>query len=178
MNALEIGGLAAEQLVLGTGIQESLLVHRQQLGGGPALGLFQMERATHNDCWENFFKFRTALADKVRQTLAAGQQPVADTMKGNDRYAAAMCRIRYRRVSDPLPAPNDLQTMANYWKQHYNTPLGAGTPEEFLPVVLELNPYVEIVSNTPLRLRLTQCNVFCRHAFGGYVADTGPLQRN
>jgi hypothetical protein len=132
LNTLEMGGLAAEQLVLGTGIQESLLVHRQQLGGGPALGLFQMERATHDDCWENFLKFRTALADTVRQTLAAGQQPVADTMKVNDRYAAAMCRIRYRRVSDPLPAPNDLQAMANYWKQHYNTPLGAGTPEEFL----------------------------------------------
>jgi hypothetical protein len=46
LNTLEMGGLAVEQLILGTGIQESLLVHRQQLGGGPALGVFQMERAT------------------------------------------------------------------------------------------------------------------------------------
>ena len=132
LQILEMGGPVAEQLVLGTAIQESLLVHRQQLGGGPALGLFQMEPATHDDCWENFLRFHPAIADKVRQTLAAGQQPIADTMRVNDRYAAAMCRIRYRRVSDPLPAPNDMQALADYWKQHYNTPLGAGTPHEFL----------------------------------------------
>jgi len=132
LNTLESGGLAAEQLVLGTGIQESLLVHRQQLGGGPALGLFQMEPATHDDCWENFLTFRQALAAKVRQTLDAGQQPVADTMQVNDRYAAAMCRIRYLRVAEALPAANNITAMANYWKQHYNTPLGAGVPEEFL----------------------------------------------
>lgn len=51
-------------------------------------------------------------------------------------------------------------------------------PNAVVPVVLELNPYVEIISSTPLRLRLTQCNIFFRHAFGGYVDDTGPLQRN
>lgn len=132
LNTLGRGGLAAEQLVLGTGIQESLLIHRQQIGGGPALGLFQMETATHNDCWENYLRYRDPLADKVKQTLDAGQQPVAETMKVNDRYAAAMCRIRYMRVSASLPAQNDITAMADYWKQHYNTPLGAGTPEEFL----------------------------------------------
>jgi hypothetical protein len=132
LKTLELDGLAAEQLVLGTGIQESLLVHRQQLGGGPARGLFQMEPATHDDCWENFLNFRHALAEKVRKTLDAGQQPMAGTMQVNDRYAAAMCRIRYLRVPAPLPAPDDIQAMANYWKEHYNTPLGAGTPEEFL----------------------------------------------
>jgi hypothetical protein len=51
-------------------------------------------------------------------------------------------------------------------------------PQAVVPVVLELNPYVEIVSSTPLQLRLTQCNVFFRQAVGGYVDDTGPLQRN
>jgi len=132
LTTLERGGLAAEQLVLGTGIQEGLLVLRRQLGNGPARGLFQMEPATHDDCWKNFLNFRDALADKVRATLDPGQQPIASTLEANDRYAAAMCRIRYLRVTAPMPAPNDIPAMANYWKQHYNTPLGAGTPEEFL----------------------------------------------
>lgn len=132
LNTLGKGGLATEQLILGTGIQESRLVHRQQLGGGPALGLFQMEPATHDDCWENYLSYRGDLADKVKRTLDAGQQPIADTMKVNDCYAAAMCRVRYLRVSAPLPDQNDITAVANYWKQHYNTPLGAGTPEEFL----------------------------------------------
>ena len=38
LTTLAAGGVAAEQLLLGTAIQESLLIHRQQLGGGPALG--------------------------------------------------------------------------------------------------------------------------------------------
>jgi hypothetical protein len=52
------------------------------------------------------------------------------------------------------------------------------TPDAVVSVVLELNPYVELISRTPLRLRLTGCNVFFRQALGGYVDDTGPLQRN
>ena len=132
LSILGRGGLVAEQLVLGTAIQESLLIHRQQLGGGPALGLFQMEPSTHNDCWNNFLRFRPDLADKVKRTLEPGQQPVASTLKINDRYAAAMCRVRYIRAPAPLPGQDDLQGLANYWKQHYNTLLGAGTPEEFL----------------------------------------------
>ena len=132
LNILGRGGRVAEQLVLGTGIQESLLIHRQQLGGGPALGLFQMEPFTHDDCWNNFLRFRPDLADKVKRTLKPGERPLASTLKINDRYAAAMCRVRYIRAAPPLPRPDDLQGLANYWKQHYNTPLGAGTPEEFV----------------------------------------------
>jgi len=126
------GDRAAEQLVLGTAIQESLLIHRQQLGNGPALGLFQMEPGTHDDCWSSYLQFRSALADKVKQTLRPGEEPAAVTMKENDLYAAAMCRIRYVRVAEALPAQDDIHAMANYWKKHYNTPLGAGKPEEFL----------------------------------------------
>jgi hypothetical protein len=132
LTALGRGGRAAEQLVLGTAIQESLLIHRQQLGNGPALGLFQMEPATHDDCWDNFLKFRSDLTAKVKLTLGPGEDAVPVTMKVNDRYAAAMCRVCYVRVSEALPAQDDIDAMANYWKKHYNTLLGAGKPEEFL----------------------------------------------
>ena len=132
LHALGKGGLAAEQLVLGTGMQESLLVHRRQLGQGPARGLFQMEPATHDDCWTHFLRFHDALADQVRQTLETGQHPSAAMLEVNDCYAAAMCRIHYLRVTAALPAANDIPAMAHYWKRYYNTVLGAGTPEEFL----------------------------------------------
>ena len=132
LTALAAGGLAAEQLLLGTAIQESLLIAREQIGGGPALGLFQMETATHDDCWSSYLTFRNDVGNRVKQTLDAGQQPSAPTMKMNDRYAAAMCRVRYMRVPAALPIANDIEAMANYWKTHYNTPQGAGTPEEFL----------------------------------------------
>lgn len=38
----------AEDLVMGTAAQESRLTYLRQLGGGPALGLWQMEPATHD----------------------------------------------------------------------------------------------------------------------------------
>jgi hypothetical protein len=50
-------------------------------------------------------------------------------------------------------------------------------PQAEVPVVLELNPYVEVASRTPLRLELKYCNVFFRHASGAYVDHTNPLQR-
>lgn len=132
LQTLSHGGRAAEQLVLGTAIQESLLIHRRQLGNGPAVGLFQMEPATHDDCWTNFLKFRSDLAALVRSTLAVGEQSVAETMVHNDRYAAAMCRVRYLRARGALPAADDVSALAAYWKLHYNTPLGAGTSPEFI----------------------------------------------
>ena len=130
--ALEKKGRASEELLLGTAIQESLLEFRRQLGGGPARGLFQMEPATHDDCWENYLNFRRSLAEKVKSTLEPGEEPVAETLETNDRYAAAMCRVRYLRVPAAMPIAGDIEGMANYWKQHYNTPLGAGRPEEFI----------------------------------------------
>lgn len=131
LTAIGYGGLAAEQLVLGTGIQESRLIYREQLGGGPALGLFQMEKPTHDDCWNNYLRFRAPLATLVRQLLDPGQQATAMAMKTNDRYAAAMCRIRYVRAPAPLPAADDVAALATNWKQYYNTPQGKGMPSQF-----------------------------------------------
>ena len=36
-------------------------------------------------------------------------------------------------------------------------------------VIIELNPYVKMLSRSPLVLELTQCNVFFRHARGRYI---------
>ena len=43
-------------------------------------------------------------------------------------------------------------------------------------VVVELNPYVEVIDPDPLRLRLTRCNIFFRNAAGAYVDHIGPLR--
>lgn len=123
---------AAEELVLGTALQESRLQYIKQLGNGPALGFFQMEPATHDDIWINYLAFQDDLKTKLL-TLAAPSngQVSSNELMGNLWYAAAMCRIHYRRVADPLPQAGDVPGMASYWKEHYNTHLGAGTEEEY-----------------------------------------------
>lgn len=120
---------AAEELVLGTAIQESRLQYLKQLGAGPALGLFQMEPNTYNDIWHNYLVYRQELAVKVTQLAhnLSEKSLVTDML-----FAAAMCRVHYRRVDAPLPEQGDYEAQAAYWKEHYNTFHGAGTEEEYL----------------------------------------------
>tara|TARA_R110001583_G_scaffold93706_1_gene236750 strand:- start:25289 stop:25852 length:564 start_codon:yes stop_codon:yes gene_type:complete len=129
---LDLWSQAAENLIMGTAAQESGLgTYVEQVGGGPARGIFQMEPATLNDCYVNFLDYRAPLKAKIDAYLAA-QPEKADQLATNNAYAAAMCRVRYMRVSDPLPDANDINGLAAYWKQNYNTPGGAGTVEEFV----------------------------------------------
>ena len=113
---------AAENLVLGTAIQESNLTHLIQLGGGPALGLYQMEPATHDD-------LKKYITRKGVQGWV--QKLPAEAMIGDLDYATAMCRIHYWRRPEPLPGATDALGMSLYWKRFYNTEAGAGVPEGF-----------------------------------------------
>lgn len=125
---------AAENLLVGTALQESRLTYIDQLapGPGPAYGLLQMERATHDDIWENYLRFNPALRTKVEQTLALWPSDRLFQLHTNNGYAFAMGRVHYLRVSQPLPAADDRLGLARYWKRYYNTVKGKGTVDEFL----------------------------------------------
>ena len=125
---------SASQLLLATAIKESQnFKYRQQIGG-PALSYFQIEPNTHNDVWDNYLKFRPKLAKLVTQLLSAPDADKIDELENNDNYAAAIARIVYKRSPAKLPPADDISAMANYWKQHYNTPLGKGTPKGFIDI--------------------------------------------
>lgn len=96
-----------------------------QLSGGPALGPFQMETATHDDCWVNFLDYQAALA-VVGRALACAGAPGAAQMAGNWSYAAFMARVKYIRAPGALPAANDPVGLVGAWKAIYNSALGAG----------------------------------------------------
>ena len=127
---------AAENLLIGTALVESRLTYIRQLGGGPALGLFQMEPATHDDIWENYLRFRDELADSVRGDSA----PYAERLIYDLRYACAMARAHYMRVPKALPDAYNIEGLGAYWKDHYNTNLGKGTVQKFVDAYTE---YVE-----------------------------------
>lgn len=133
---LELDGhFKADSLMLGTAMQESELRYLVQKSG-PAQGLWQMEPATHKDCWDNYLGFRLLLAHKVRcysLTAMPGSEPLDIELIDNLRYACAMARIRYKRVSEPLPSHQDARALASYWKHWYNTPLGKGNVAGALP---------------------------------------------
>jgi hypothetical protein len=132
LQQIDLFSPAAQQLLLGTALQESGLAARRQLGGGPALGLYQMEPATANDIWTNFLNYRPQLAKAVGALLSSPTADRVQDLENNDRYATAMARVKYARAPEPLPPYNDLKAMARYWWQYYNTPRGAGSPAEFV----------------------------------------------
>jgi len=128
-----VKNIAAEELLLGTAVQESLnFMYRSQVGGGPAKGYFQMEPATHNDIWDNYLKYRKNLASNVMSFLSTPNADRILELENNDKYAAAMARVHYMRVTAPLPKAGDVAAQARYWKQYYNTPLGKGVPHEYI----------------------------------------------
>lgn len=140
LQAIGMHSMAAEQLVLGTMAQESRFEYLKQLGNGPALGLAQMEPATHDDIWLNYLNYKPVLAEKVSRlgskanmrSFGGIESPKPIELVSNLSYAVAMCRVHYRRVPAALPSADDIEGLARYWKDHYNTHLGKGTVEEFI----------------------------------------------
>jgi hypothetical protein len=125
------GGEAAIQLLLGTAAQESGLRELAQSPAGPALGLFQIEPATHDDIWHNFLTFRPILAKRVTDFVAPAPDRTLQ-LASNLAYATAICRVKYARTEEPLPPAGDVDALAHYWKRHYNTADGAGSVAEFV----------------------------------------------
>jgi len=130
LQALDAYSKAAENLLIGTAVQESRLEYLKQLGGGPACGLFQMEPATHDDIWTNYLAYQPDLRARI-EAFAVPHQDRHDQLAWNLAYATAMCRAHYRRVREALPDEGDVDGLARYWKRYYNTELGAGTVSEF-----------------------------------------------
>lgn len=139
LQRIGLWSVAAEQLVYGTGATESggyVFLDQTTPGPGPAYGFWQMEEPTHYDLWTNYLAGQpSALRDVLFQMAGAARLPIPDvtTLHGNMFYAAAMCRVHYRRVRQPLPEAGDAFGMASYWKKYYNTYKGAGTVEKALP---------------------------------------------
>ncbi|WP_051340940.1 hypothetical protein [Azospirillum halopraeferens] len=124
---------AGVELVLGTAAVESRLRALRQIGGGPALGLWQMEPATHEDIWANFLRYRAKLGERI--LMLRGECPPKERqLVTNLAYGAAMCRAHYYRRPEPLPAAGDVLAQGFYWKAHYNTHLGAGKPGDYVDV--------------------------------------------
>lgn len=132
---------SAVNLILGTIAQESAFgTYIKQLGGGPALGICQMEPSTHEDIWKNYIKYRKELYEELKQEFGVIDdvilcnfiKPDPIVMTYNLRYSIIMCRIHYLRQKPALPQYNDIPGLAQYWKKFYNTPLGKGTEQEFI----------------------------------------------
>ncbi len=120
----------AENLLVGTACAESLCgQYRRQLGGGPAFGIYQMEKATAYDILQNYLTYRMDLKKKVIR-FWDNTKSLEQNLETNDEFATAMCRVHYLRV--PAAIPKRKKEMGDYWKEYYNTKYGKGSASDFL----------------------------------------------
>lgn len=125
---------AAENLVLGTGVQESdNFTFLKQYRGGPGLSIYQIEPVTHRDIYKNYLNYpnREELCKII--TKMRGHWDFNAALVFNFVYATAICRIVYRRRPEALPHddPDNAHKLAKLWKVGFNTVAGKGTVEQF-----------------------------------------------
>lgn len=119
---------AAENLLMGTCAQESELGTYLKQVNGPALGIFQIEPATHTDIWINYLRAHDDLRARVVEINHYDETALIFNLK----YAAAIARLIYYRVDKLLPDANDLPGLARYYKLYYNTLQGKATEQQFM----------------------------------------------
>lgn len=100
---------------------------------GPALGIWQMEPATHDDIWGNcdaIFSdsFASHIKDLTPNYIHSGDKDLTQS----PMYACAMARLKYSMDPNPLPKLTgdnnaDSRAFYDYYKRVYNTELGAST---------------------------------------------------
>lgn len=133
LQAIGLWSMAAENLLLATCAHESRFGYFLKQRDGPALGIFQIEPATHQDIWRNYLAYRPALAAKIKSlTNDNNRHPNDNELITNLAYATAITRIIYYRVSAPLPSAFAIEKQAIYWKKYYNTHQGKGSVADFI----------------------------------------------
>lgn len=119
----------ASDLIFETGNAETGYKHLKQMGGGPAVGFFQIEGWVIKDCYVNYIKYRPILI-KFAEALGFDEDDMEFSVMSNIALQVFFCRICYRRR--PGSIPMSTQERAVYWKKEYNTEKGKGTPEHYM----------------------------------------------
>lgn len=124
----------AEDLLVGTAAVESKLGTYLKQINGPALGVYQMEPATHKDIYQNYLRYKWDISEDMATDLGEDSEGLVYDLQ----YATKMTRYHYRRVPEPLPNEKTFDSKASYtialgsyWKEHYNTFKGKGSVEKF-----------------------------------------------
>ncbi len=124
LKSVQLWSQSSEILITGTGMIESRFEYVRQIGGGPAVSLFEIEPATYDDLALRV-QYKPELYARVCITLRMNSLPKdSDFLMGNLTAAVIFARLKYYLHPDKLPKADDWVGMANYYKKIYNTSEG------------------------------------------------------
>ena len=131
---------AATRLLLMTAAHESHLgrwiVQRK---AGPACGIFQIEPSTAQDILGRYLAIRSDIANKLEKRFryknitVLGQKENVEELKylliGNLHFQTVVARLKYWMSPQPLPNAKNIEALAKYYKEIYNTIAGKAAVE-------------------------------------------------
>ena len=129
LNYLHEWSQAAENLLVGTAIQESGLGFC--LKSGRRLGLYQISPAAHRAVWDHYLVFNPNRASQIRGL--AGQHSFVHNphkeLLTNLRYATAIAWSIYLKSGCVLPKAGDIEGLAKIWHRHFHSHPSASIKE-------------------------------------------------
>ena len=127
LNRMDMYSDDAAAMIYRTGMAETGYKHLKQMGGGPAIGFFQIEPATI----DNYVAYRPQIKTDL-YALGFDEKDGEMRVMSNIALQVAFCRLCYRRDKNAIPSLENMKAQAKYWKKVYNTKLGKGTVEHFM----------------------------------------------
>lgn len=119
LDFIGLGGGSSSVLLLGVAIIESKLMYLKQ-HPGPALGVYQIEPATHH-LVQVWLDKKVDLKWAITKWSGMAALPEShDPLVYNLRYATCIARCLFASVSKALPAEDDAENLAWYHKNFYN----------------------------------------------------------
>ena len=112
-----------EELLMLTMATETHLGEYLKQEGGIAEGIYQIEPETAIDIHNNWLHYREDTANRVYSYMTM----MGKDLRYNLQYQTLLARIHYLRVEEAIPDKDDVEGLAKYWKQYWNTEEGKGT---------------------------------------------------
>lgn len=113
---------AIELLLMIAAHESKLGKYRRQIGGGPALGIYQIEPDTHDSIWDNCDSI-----DKLANNMGIVRN--VGSLVDDDRYSTFVARCYL--LMDKNPLPKTPEAMAQYCKDYWNR-TGKATAQQYL----------------------------------------------
>ena len=128
------------QLVLETIQVESYRTHVKQLGGGPALGLIQMEPSTYEDLMSFIRRYKSV----NRQVMSFYDKKCSleDNLKHNVPFQVSLVLANYWRKCGNLLSSfvGSTESRWTLYKLQYNSTLGATDRERYMTAARHVSP--------------------------------------
>jgi hypothetical protein len=114
--------LAAQTLLMATAAMESELGFHLKNDHNKGLGVYQISPRSHHNLWDQYLAKDPDMASKVRGLASQHEFLMSPhhELVTNLRYATAIAWMMYKRKGKTLPAEDDIQGIAKFWRRHFH----------------------------------------------------------